>query len=198
MKHIAYVCCVLLALMLGACAGATPPSSSSGQLATSSRPTAGAKPGDELLQALRPQIHSYLVRGDYLGTLRLLNKKVPSDRAALFAEEYERALRAGMRDGQKLLAKEKFREGGVCCRKILDLYPKHLTMHPSISSERFKQQLTVYSDRLMIKGLAEYRAGQLQQAITTWKSILSFDPQRSEAKKAIETTTTQLRNLKSK
>jgi cytochrome c-type biogenesis protein CcmH/NrfG len=50
----------------------------------------------------------------------------------------------------------------------------------------------------MARGLAAYRAGEMQQAIDFWTALLVFDPERTEAKKAIETSSTQLRNLKAK
>lgn len=52
------------------------------------------------------------------------------------------------------------------------------------------------SSNLMAKGLVEYRRGNLETAIATWKSILSFDPSHAEAARSIQTATTQLENLK--
>lgn len=52
------------------------------------------------------------------------------------------------------------------------------------------------SSGLMEKGLVEYRKGNLETAIASWKSILSFDPSHAEAARSIQTATTQLENLK--
>lgn len=47
----------------------------------------------------------------------------------------------------------------------------------------------------MDQGLQEYRRGELDRAIRTWKSILSFNAGHSEARKAIETATIQKKSL---
>jgi len=40
-----------------------------------------------------------------------------------------------------------------------------------------------------------YREGNIGNAISLWKSILTFDPGNASIKKAIDTATTQLKNL---
>lgn len=52
------------------------------------------------------------------------------------------------------------------------------------------------SAALMEKALVEYRKGDLDAAIATWRSILSFDPSHAEAARSVQTATTQLENLK--
>jgi tetratricopeptide (TPR) repeat protein len=49
--------------------------------------------------------------------------------------------------------------------------------------------------KLFENGLEEYRSGNLGLAISIWKSILTFDPENPEAKKAVDTAILQLRNL---
>ena len=44
-------------------------------------------------------------------------------------------------------------------------------------------------------GLKQYRSGDLGQAISIWRNILTFDSENLEVKKAIETATRQSRNL---
>lgn len=52
------------------------------------------------------------------------------------------------------------------------------------------------SSGLMEKGLVEYRKGNLEAAIATWKSILVFDPSHVDAARSLQTASTQLENLK--
>lgn len=59
-----------------------------------------------------------------------------------------------------------------------------------------KQKIDKISASLMEKGLADYRQGKLKEAIATWREILAYDPSHKEAAKAVETATTQLKNLK--
>jgi tetratricopeptide (TPR) repeat protein len=45
-------------------------------------------------------------------------------------------------------------------------------------------------------GLTEYRKGNLAKAIAVWESLLSFDPDNEEIKKAVNTAKTQLAGIK--
>jgi tetratricopeptide (TPR) repeat protein len=49
--------------------------------------------------------------------------------------------------------------------------------------------------KLFENGLEQYRAGNLELAISIWKRILAFDPENPAAKKAVDKATFQLRNL---
>jgi hypothetical protein len=46
------------------------------------------------------------------------------------------------------------------------------------------------------QALIQYRSGNIGNAISLWKSILTFDPGNKTVKKFIDTATTQLKNLK--
>jgi len=48
---------------------------------------------------------------------------------------------------------------------------------------------------LFENGLEQYRSGNLNQAISLWKSILAFDPENREIKRAVEMATFQFGNL---
>jgi hypothetical protein len=48
---------------------------------------------------------------------------------------------------------------------------------------------------LFENGLGQYRSGNLDQAISTWKTILTFDPENQEIKKVVDMATLQLKNL---
>lgn len=50
-------------------------------------------------------------------------------------------------------------------------------------------------DGLTEAGLTEYRKGNLAGAIAFWESLLAFDPDNAEIKKAVETAKTQLKKL---
>ena len=64
------------------------------------------------------------------------------------------------------------------------------------SSVELNSYLNICSDKLMEKGLMEYRKGNLGNAISMWQDILKFDHDHEEASKAIDTATVQLNNLK--
>lgn len=165
---------------------------------TGTQPTSQKGSGDTL-QELRPQIQSRLERREFLDALRLMQQGVRLGvPEARFAEEYRLALRGGMNYGEALLIKRQFSECGIYTKQLLILYPHSLSISPGVSSRQIEQRLNYCSDQLMAKGLAEYRAGQMQQAIDYWTALLVFNPERTEAKKAIKTCSIQLRNLKTK
>jgi len=65
----------------------------------------------------------------------------------------------------------------------------------SFSKDTLHAGMKNCSKHLDMRGLEEYRRGNLKAAIATWKSILVFDAHNAEIKKAIQTASTQLKNL---
>lgn len=59
------------------------------------------------------------------------------------------------------------------------------------------EAIKLCSANLTKRGLAEYRKGNLDKAIAVWESLLIFDPDNVEIKKAVETAKAQLGKLKS-
>lgn len=182
-----WLLCLILIATLAACTGTQP----AGHTSTGKGDTGSQ------VESLRPQIRSRLDRSEFLSALRLMRQQVNSGMSeANLAEEYGLALRGGMNYGVELLEKGQFNECGLYFRQILNLYPRNLPDISGVSAGQARQRLNYCSDQLMAKGLAEYRAGQMQQAISFWTALLVFNPERTEAKKAIDTCSIQLRNLK--
>jgi len=65
------------------------------------------------------------------------------------------------------------------------------------SKEALTEALRVCSTALTNAGLAEYRKGNLENAIALWEGLLAFDPGNAEIKKAVETARAQLGKLRS-
>ena len=74
---------------------------------------------------------------------------------------------------------------------------KPLIIQINLSEKKIEEHIEACSQELMEQGLVAYRSGQLEVAIDKWKKIILFVPNHSVALKAIETTETQLSNLKS-
>ena len=58
-----------------------------------------------------------------------------------------------------------------------------------------RRQSPYCRESLTKAGLAEYRKGNLEKAIAVWESLLVFDPDNAEIKKAVETAKTQLNEI---
>jgi tetratricopeptide (TPR) repeat protein len=93
--------------------------------------------------------------------------------------------------------KEKFSSAGYLYNILLQYFPNTgmLAGSLSFSKDALRLGMKNCSKHLNVRGLEEYRRGNLRTAISTWKSILLFDAQNAEVKKAIQTASTQLRNL---
>ncbi len=174
----------------------TPPVGPSSRLED---PAPGRKDEIGQLQTFRPQIRSLLERREFLKALRLMQQQVNLGLSeSSLREEYALALRGGMIYSEELSKKERFSECGIYLQQLVNLYPRNLPALSGVSAGQIRQKMNFCSDQLMIKGLAAYRAGQMQDAINFWKALLVFNPERAEAEKAIETCSIQLRNLKPK
>jgi len=66
----------------------------------------------------------------------------------------------------------------------------------SFKLEDLDSGLKTCSQQLTNQGLVEYRKGNLKGAISIWESILTFDPDNEQIKKAISTARAQLQQIK--
>lgn len=66
---------------------------------------------------------------------------------------------------------------------------------PFLSRADLKAAIALCRESLTKAGLAEYRKGNLEKAIAVWESLLVFDPDNAEIKKAVETAKTQLNEI---
>lgn len=98
------------------------------------------------------------------------------------------------------ISKEDFLSTGRIYYALLKNYKYFNKFYKSLSvADKFLDE-GIKNCRLQLtkKGLEHYRKGNLADAITIWKGILKFDPDNQQIKKAIETATTQLKNLRKK
>jgi tetratricopeptide (TPR) repeat protein len=65
----------------------------------------------------------------------------------------------------------------------------------SYDQDHLKTSLAKCRRKLFEAALEQYRTGNLSQAVAIWKSILTFDPENQEARKAAETAALQLKNI---
>ena len=59
-----------------------------------------------------------------------------------------------------------------------------------------KERIEDCRSSLSLSALSSYRSGNIETAISIWKNILSFAPDDQSARKALDTATIQLKNLK--
>jgi tetratricopeptide (TPR) repeat protein len=142
----------------------------------------------------RQKVNELLEKKKYLLALNVINR----ERREGFEPEYLVAIKGLIALGEESLLKENYEEAGITFRRVLENYPgKPLQAKIERSRDWIKSWLRIFSEKLMVQGLSEYREGSLSMVIEIWKKILRFNPDYPPAKKAIETATAQLKNLKS-
>ncbi len=91
--------------------------------------------------------------------------------------------------------REDFATAGRLCRILLKSAPRPRG-NPFFDAAAVARRLADCSDSLTRKGLEYYRTGEMKRAIAIWEKVLEFDPDNMEVKKAVETASLQMRNLR--
>ncbi len=91
-----------------------------------------------------------------------------------------------------------FASAGRTYRILLKNYSSSSHFEPVLSYNSTLLNTGVETCRRILfeDGLEQYRSGNLNQAISLWESILTFDPGNLEVKKAMSRAIRQARNLK--
>jgi tetratricopeptide (TPR) repeat protein len=102
------------------------------------------------------------------------------------------------RTGDGALSKENFVLAGRTYSSLLKYFKsfEKFRVSLSFSEKSLDEGLKVCRTELNKKALEQYRKENLAEAISIWQSLLTFDPDNIEAKKAVETATIQLKKIK--
>ncbi len=138
-------------------------------------------------------------KGDFdsaLGIYGAALRKYPGDPGLL---KYYIEAAEDIRDAaDNAFDKEEFALSGRTYAVLLRNFPhfKEIVSNLSFDRKYLRARLEECSDRLSRLALMQYRLGNLTAAIALWKNILEFDPGNAGVKKAIDTVSLQLKNLK--
>jgi tetratricopeptide (TPR) repeat protein len=144
------------------------------------------------------QVSSHLKVGDFRKAIDLCKevyKKYPQD--ATIRDGYIRTLESVKTNGDRAFEGRDFARAGSVYETVLRnlSFVSHLNGSLSFSKEGLTAKINNCRKVLFEKGLKQYRSGNLNQAILLWKSILIFDPDNREIKKAVDMATLQVENL---
>ena len=140
-------------------------------------------------------------KGDFEGALGVYGaalRKYPRDRGLL---KYYLEAAEDIRDAaDDAFEKEEFTSSGRTYALLLKNYPHFKMIARDLSFDRkyLKDRLKDCSERISERALTKYRQGNFTAAIALWKSLLEFEPGNAGVKKAIDTASTQLKNLQQK
>jgi tetratricopeptide (TPR) repeat protein len=87
------------------------------------------------------------------------------------------------------------RADGLLLAQLVTL--EKLGLARDIDRNELASAIKTCSSNLTTRGLEEYRKGELEKAISIWQSLLVFEPENAEVRKAVETAKAQLGKLKS-
>jgi tetratricopeptide (TPR) repeat protein len=154
------------------------------------------KPAAVAGATVRQNIRQQLAAENYPAALALIRASGLSE--AELAEEVGRALKGVLTQAEGFLQKDLPEKAGPLYRAALDGYPKTPAGAARIETNPagITAGIETCADRLMERGLAAYRSGDLDQAIEEWKLIHVFAPRHQASRQALQTAEVQLANLK--
>jgi tetratricopeptide (TPR) repeat protein len=125
-------------------------------------------------------------------------KDYPGD--AAMRASYARAIDEVNRAGAKALAVGDYAPAGKIHALLLKNYASfegHRLM-VAVGKDYLAEVIQTCRTQLTNRGLAEYRNGHLEKAISIWESLLVFDTENNEIRKAVETAKAQLGKIKTR
>jgi tetratricopeptide (TPR) repeat protein len=144
------------------------------------------------------RVSSHLKAGEFRKAIDLckeIYQKYPQD--STVRSGYIRTLESIKSSGDRAFEKRDFALAGrmyeIVVRDVSSV--SHLNGSFSFSREGLTARIRDCMKILFEKGLEQYRSGNLNQAIALWKSILVFDPENQEIRKAVDMASLQSRNL---
>ena len=167
---------------------------------TACSPSAGRRePPAKPVEPAAVDVNSYIAKGNYAAALDILSARYDKDRGNAEARDaFSRTLQEVRSKGDDAFARGQYEKAGVTYRLLL----KHLSGDNGIarnlpfSSGYLSGRIEKCAKTLTDSGLARYGAGDLENAIRIWNSVLAFDPDNVDVKRAVETATVQLKTLK--
>jgi tetratricopeptide (TPR) repeat protein len=146
----------------------------------------------------RESIAAHLDRKEHEKALEKINDELKKGVPELYyGGEYVDALNGLLEKGAGLYYLGEYEAAGLAFRLAFESYPSAAGIRGRVqfSPDEIGALIEGCSTNLMEKGLISYREGALQNAIGIWEKIPAFDPANEEAKRALKTAITQLRNL---
>ena len=148
--------------------------------------------------SVRGQVSSLLKAGEFQRAVNLskdIYQKYPQDPNV--RSSYIETLEAIKINGDRAFERRDFALAGSVYDLLLKHVPSAARLNGSspLNKEDLSAKIKTCVKSLFESGLGQYRSGNLDRAIATWKAILAFDPGNEEVKKVIDRATLQLKNL---
>jgi tetratricopeptide (TPR) repeat protein len=144
------------------------------------------------------QVSLHLKTGEFrkaIDLCKMIYYKYPQDSRA--RSGYIRTLESIKTSGDRAFEGSDFALAGSVYEIVLRNVCSESRLNDSLSFSRESLTARIGNCKKILfeNGLEQYRSGNLNQAISVWKSILAFDPENREIKRAVEMATFQFSNL---
>ena len=140
------------------------------------------------------QSRSFLEIGDLkraLETHKEVYQRFPQN--SVVENGYLQILELIKRRADQMFDKKDFAAAGSLYALLIKTIPNSLTR--KLDMKTLNQRMKTCQKSLFESGLERYRSGDLNDAISIWKSILVFDPDHRETKKALDMAMLQRKNF---
>ena len=148
---------------------------------------------------IRERLEDLIQNRDYTTAVDLIMAEVENGKyETTYDGLYVASINGLIKSGMEYYAKGDYGRAGITFTKAINNFPSSRSLEARIKSSprEIKSYIKKLTDKLMGEGLKEYRSGNLGNAISTWRKIVEYHPDHSEANKMIDTTTIQMKNLK--
>lgn len=185
---------LFLALIIGLAACSSQKSAVVKPAGNTQHPAAATTKRQPQIPPLRKKVIALLEKKNYRQAVELMAGK---NREGL-EKEFVLALNGLLEAGNDAFSAGDYPAAGRAFKGALGAYPAEPALRDRISHDpkRIRALLETCLNRMMEQGLEEYRRGNLESAISKWKMLLAIRPGHKEAKKALDTATVQLQNMK--
>jgi tetratricopeptide (TPR) repeat protein len=144
------------------------------------------------------QARQHLAAGEYqkaINNYRSAYRNRPQDQALL--EDYVKDLEEIKKAADKASNENNLALAGRIYDVLLKNYSYFKDFSRMLSFDRthLDTKLTDCKLTLSVQGFQEYRKGDLTKAIALWQSLLKFDPDNADIKRAVKTAKLQQKNL---
>lgn len=154
--------------------------------------------GDRIALLLQ-KVNGHLSRQNPLEALAVLRKnQIESMNEPVVTGRYIAALNMALEQAAEAEETGDYLEAGKLYRSVSAFYPQasDTVRLVKMTQSEIDDRINICADRILDKGLGFYRVGDLRKAIETWSQIEHFHPTHTASEKAIQTTRTQIKNLK--
>jgi tetratricopeptide (TPR) repeat protein len=149
-------------------------------------------------RVIEGQISSYVKAGEFQKAIDMskeIYQKYPRDSAV--RGSYVQTLELIKSNGDRAFERRDFALAGSVYETLLKHVSSvnHLNGSRSFDRDGLMARIKTCKKTLFENGLEHYRTGNLDRAISIWRSILAFDPGNEEVKRVVDMATLQLKNL---